>query len=75
MRDESEYKGRYYVFSVLFYICMEISQLLLVLTTTLQGKKGAHVWVLNSIPLINVSILMSVPCWFYYYGFIVQLEI
>lgn len=41
---------------------------------TLRKGGNLHVWVFNSILLINVSI-MSIPCWFYYYSFVVQLEI
>lgn len=34
-----------------------------------------NVWVFDSVPLINLSVLMSIPCNFYYYCSVVELEI
>lgn len=79
MRDGAECKGRYYAFSVLYSICVEISQLTPCFEQLLCKEKGDTCLGIkfNSIDkyLINISILMPVPCWFYYYGFIVQLKI
>jgi hypothetical protein len=30
-----------------------------------------YFWVLNSIPLLNISVLVPVPCYFCYYGSVI----
>jgi hypothetical protein len=34
-----------------------------------------YLWVFNSIPLINLSVSVPIPCSFYHYCFVVQLEV
>ena len=34
-----------------------------------------YVWVFDSVPLIHLSIFMSISCGLYYYSFVIELEI